>query len=124
MTADKPKIIEELEGLIQQAAVERSHYYVTSVCEKACIAIGMLIKERDDALVWRDACSNAVEESNKRFAMFERLLAAERARSAKLVDALNRISEMKWTSADRTFLTAWSQVAMAALSEYSKEDEK
>lgn len=42
-TKDKPKVIEELELLIEQATKERSHYYVKSVCEKAILAIGMLM---------------------------------------------------------------------------------
>lgn len=40
-----PKIIEDLDCLIKQAAVERSHYYVKSVCEKAQLAIAALMAE-------------------------------------------------------------------------------
>ena len=39
----KPRVIDELESLIEQATKERSHYYVKSVCEKAILAIGMLM---------------------------------------------------------------------------------
>lgn len=41
----RPRIIFELDELIEQATAERSHYYVRSVAEKAQLAIGMLMSE-------------------------------------------------------------------------------
>ena len=43
----KPRVIIELEDLIEQATKERSHYYVKSVCEKSILAIGMLQHENE-----------------------------------------------------------------------------
>jgi hypothetical protein len=44
----KPKVVIELEGLIEQATKERSHFYVKSVAEKAILAIGTLIIENNN----------------------------------------------------------------------------
>lgn len=41
----QPIVITEIEGLIEQATKERSHYYVKAVAEKAILAIGMLMGE-------------------------------------------------------------------------------
>lgn len=41
----KPRVILELDELIEQATTERSHYYVRSVAEKAQLAIGILMSE-------------------------------------------------------------------------------
>lgn len=45
--SQKPRVIIELDELIEQATKERSHYYVKSVAEKAQLAIGMLMSENE-----------------------------------------------------------------------------
>jgi hypothetical protein len=54
----KPRVIVELDGLIKQATEEHSHYYVKSVCEKAQLAIGILMAREQDLL---EACEAALE---------------------------------------------------------------
>lgn len=120
--SDKPRVVDELEGLIKQAAVERSHYYVKSVCEKAIIAIGFLIKERNEA-----------RAELKKFVKFDAFLkddgtaeelAAEKARSARLVEALEVVD---YCDRSRGYPTGkeWIEIARlvkTALAEYEKPD--
>lgn len=54
----KPLIVKELEDLIEQAAKERSHYYVKSVAEKAILAIGMLSSECEKLAGALKACND------------------------------------------------------------------
>lgn len=61
MWNEKPVIISELEDLISQATAERSHYYVRNVANKAVLAIGMLMQERDQLRALADQMAGALE---------------------------------------------------------------
>lgn len=57
----KPRVVIELDGLIEQATKERSHYYVKSVCEKSILAIGMLMSENETLRAQLDVAKEALK---------------------------------------------------------------
>jgi len=47
MSDEKPRVVTELEMLTGTPMVELRHWMIKSVCDKAVVAIGMLMSERD-----------------------------------------------------------------------------
>jgi len=62
----RPRIIFELDELIEQATAERSHYYVRSVAEKAQLAIGMLMSENARLEAKHERVLKMLEQASKR----------------------------------------------------------
>jgi hypothetical protein len=58
----KHKVIQELDGLLEQASKERSHYYVQSVCEFAKEELQRLYKVESKYLKLRAEVDKRISE--------------------------------------------------------------